>query len=309
MDLIKVALASPSPQAVQAMAGLRHICDALGPERTRTELLPYLTEEIVRGNVNDEALFAIAVALGRLPPRCAGDASLAGPALLAPLRELMCVEDAATREAAVTSVRALGDELPAAALAPHLTPLVLELGTHTDWHTPRVAACGVLPLAYRACAVLEAKALLGEAAEAEATSAPAAPSELLPTLIHGGTGTLLTLFSRCAADESPRVRKAAAAELGELARAMIQSLGEGRPATQATVAAALGPALGALLQDDSELVRVAAIGASGPVLRCLELDAADGVAHGVAHSGGPANSARDQLLSAARDKERAHTAR
>jgi serine/threonine-protein phosphatase 2A regulatory subunit A len=135
-----------NPQlAMQSISRLLAIGRALGPERTRTELLPYLTSEIQQGNLNGEVLHSIAEVLHQLvefvvtteDARC----------LLAPLRELCCAEEANVREQAVHGVRAIGAKLPAAVLSPQLVPMVLSLGAQSDWFTPRVSACGMLPLA------------------------------------------------------------------------------------------------------------------------------------------------------------------
>ena len=116
-----------NPQlAVQSIMRLRVIGVALGQERTHTDLLPYLTSEIQQGNLNDEVLLAIAEVLGsfvefvssREHARC----------LLAPLRELCCVEDTSVRDAAVRAVCSIGHELTADLVAPQLISMVLGLG-------------------------------------------------------------------------------------------------------------------------------------------------------------------------------------
>lgn len=145
LEVLKDELQYNPQMAVQSIMRLRVIVVALGQERTHTELLPYLTSEIQQGNLNDEVLLAIADVLdsfvefvsSREHVRC----------LLAPLRELCCIEDTAVRGQAVRAIHSIGRKLSAELVAPQLIPLVLGLGQQDDWFTPRVSACGLLPLA------------------------------------------------------------------------------------------------------------------------------------------------------------------
>ena len=132
-------------QAVQSIARLANIAQALGAERTRNELLPYLTSEIQQGNLNDEVLRSIAESLHQLVLFVTTTEDVGH--LIAPLHELCCAEEHAVRDQAVRTLLRIGDQLPAAVLAPQLVPMVLNLGAQVDWFTPRVSACAMLPLA------------------------------------------------------------------------------------------------------------------------------------------------------------------
>ena len=156
MDVLKDELQYSPTLAIQSLQRLLVIGRALGPERTRHDLLPYLTSEIQQGNLNDDVLFAIAEVLPQLVEFVANADDARG--LLAPLRELCCAEDAAVREMAVQSIVSVGRQLPAALLAPTIVPMVLSLGAQGDWFTPRVSACGMLPLAVSLSLRVEAHA-------------------------------------------------------------------------------------------------------------------------------------------------------
>ena len=147
LECLKDELQYNPTAAVQSISRLRVIGLALGPERTKMELLPYLTAEIQAGNLNYEVLLAIANVLSQFvdfvstkeDARC----------LIAPLRELCCIEEAVVRQQAVRTMWSVGHELSAELVSPHIIPMVLALGAQADWHTPRVSACSMLALAVK----------------------------------------------------------------------------------------------------------------------------------------------------------------
>ena len=145
LEVLKDELQYNPQLAVQSIQRLLVIGRALGPDRVHSQLLPYLTSEIQQGNLTAEVLYSIAEVLDQLVEFVASPDD--GRNLLQPLRELCCVEEKAVREQAVRAVRAIGRQLPAMVLAPQLVPMVLDLGAQGDWFTPRVSACGMLPLA------------------------------------------------------------------------------------------------------------------------------------------------------------------
>jgi hypothetical protein len=165
-------------QAVQSIARLANIAQALGAERTRNELLPYLTSEIQQGNLNDEVLRSIAESLHQLVLFVTTTEDVGH--LIAPLHELCCAEEHAVRDQAVRTLLRIGDQLPAAVLAPLLVPMVLNLGAQVDWFTPRVSACAMLPLAVALS--LGTDTAHGAAPAAAAGSSPPTASAARPTL-------------------------------------------------------------------------------------------------------------------------------
>lgn len=120
------------------------IARALGPERTREELVPYLNEFV---DDDDDILVVLAEALVLFPPFLGGDAYL--PVLLEPLETLASVEEVAVRDKAVaglsTVIGLLSDTQAVRSGLPVFRHLV-----SSEWFTSRVSACHVfLPLYQR----------------------------------------------------------------------------------------------------------------------------------------------------------------
>ncbi|OQR91884.1 serine/threonine-protein phosphatase 2A 65 kDa regulatory subunit A [Achlya hypogyna] len=125
---------------IRSMRRLRTVAQALGPERTRSELLPFLSQST---DDEDEVLVAMAEELGEFVDLVGGPnhASL----LLGPLEVLATVEETVVRDKAVASVQKVLDVVTdAGELA---LPLVKRL-TEGDWFTSRVSACWLFPVAY-----------------------------------------------------------------------------------------------------------------------------------------------------------------
>ena len=177
LEAFKDELYYNPPQAVISIARISNIATALGAERTCKELLPYFTSEIQQGNLGDDVLRSIAESLHQLVPfiTTIEDAGY----LVAPLRELCCLEEHSVRDHAVKTLRRIGAKLPASLLAPLMVPMVLDLGTQDDWFTPRVSACGLMALAigFSASADGCAAATAAAATAAAATAADVADGE------------------------------------------------------------------------------------------------------------------------------------
>lgn len=98
---------------------LSTIALALGEERTRSELIPFLTES---NDDEDEVLLAMAEELGKFVPYVGGPAF--AHHLLPPLENLSQVEETVVRDKAVESLIKVGEKLPDASVAEHLVPLI-----------------------------------------------------------------------------------------------------------------------------------------------------------------------------------------
>ncbi|XP_078093139.1 uncharacterized protein LOC144508703 [Mustelus asterias] len=122
---------------------LSTIALALGVERTRTELLPFLTDTIYD---EDEVLLALAEQLGSFTALVGGPAFV--NCLLPPLESLATVEETVVREKAVESLRAISKEHSAPDLERHFVPLVKRLASG-DWFTSRTSACGLFSVCYQ----------------------------------------------------------------------------------------------------------------------------------------------------------------
>lgn len=98
---------------------LSTIALALGEERTRNELIPFITES---SDDEDEVLLALADELGRFLPYVGGPQY--GHVLLTPLESLCSVEETVVRDKAVQSLNTIAADLPARTVSEHFIPLV-----------------------------------------------------------------------------------------------------------------------------------------------------------------------------------------
>jgi len=151
------------------------IARALGPQRTREELLPYLTSECM--DDEDEVLLALAEQLGKFVENVGGPEE--AKCLLAPLETLATVEETVVRDKAVESLCKLAEVLPEEHFVEQFIPLIKRLATG-DWFTSRTSACGLFGKAYSRLNDEKVKAELRE------------------------------LFAKLTEDETPMVRRAAA---------------------------------------------------------------------------------------------------
>jgi len=118
------------------------IATALGVERTRTELIPFLNESV---DDDDEVLLVLAEELGNFVDYVGGPSH--AHTLLVPLEGLATVEEMTVREKAVGSLNAVCKALPDEDLMEHFVPLLHKLATK-DWFTARISACGLFAAAY-----------------------------------------------------------------------------------------------------------------------------------------------------------------
>uniref|UniRef100_A0A0X3NIC8 Serine/threonine-protein phosphatase 2A regulatory subunit A alpha isoform n=2 Tax=Schistocephalus solidus TaxID=70667 RepID=A0A0X3NIC8_SCHSO len=163
---------------------LSTIALALGEEKTRTQLIPFLTDSIYDV---DEVMVAIAEQLGDFVRYVGGKDH--APVLIAPLESLALVEDVNVREKAVESLRRLTREHTDRDLQDHLFPLVQRLATG-DWYSSRASACGLFAVIY-------------------------------PRVNEATKLSILEMAKTLATDDTPMVRRALAGVLGELALSMV----------------------------------------------------------------------------------------
>jgi serine/threonine-protein phosphatase 2A regulatory subunit A len=98
---------------------LSTIALALGEERTRSELLPFLIEN---NDDEDEVLLAMAEELGKFVPYVGGPNF--AYTLLQPLEQLSQVEETVVRDKAVDSLCKVGEQLPNNSIQEHFVPLI-----------------------------------------------------------------------------------------------------------------------------------------------------------------------------------------
>jgi serine/threonine-protein phosphatase 2A regulatory subunit A len=164
---------------------LSTIALALGVERTRTELIPFLTDTIYD---EDEVLLALAEQLGAFTPLIGGQEFVY--VLLPPLESLATVEETVVRDKAVDSLRNVSQQHSPQDLEQYFVPLVKRLASG-DWFTSRTSACGLFSVCY-------------------------------PRVSNQVKSDLRNSFRQLCQDDTPMVRRAAAAKLGEFAKVLEQ---------------------------------------------------------------------------------------
>ena len=112
-------------------------------ERTRSELIPFLTDTIYD---EDEVLLALAEQLGTFTPLVGGKEHV--HCLLPPLESLATVEETIVRDKAVESLRTVAEQHTREDLETHFVPLVKRL-SGGDWFTSRTSACGLFACCYQ----------------------------------------------------------------------------------------------------------------------------------------------------------------
>ena len=131
---------------LRSVKSLARIGKALGPERTRNELVPFVTESC---DDNDDILKAIAASISELVPTVGGEQF--AYTLLQPLESLCLVEDSGVRDAAIQAFKVIADAMPAEHHALHMAPLIRNL-CDQDWFTSRISAALAIPTAYEKAA-------------------------------------------------------------------------------------------------------------------------------------------------------------
>ncbi|KAH8258950.1 hypothetical protein KR038_011071 [Drosophila bunnanda] len=163
---------------------LSQIAMALGEERTRSELLPFIALNLHGAEVVQTSL---AEQLGKLTSLVGGPSYAMH--LLPPLEYLATAEESVVRGQAIESLRTVAAEHSDQDLEDHVVPMVLRLAKDA-WFTSRSSACALFSICYNRIRKRPVKA------------------------------ALRTEFGILCQDESPMVRRAAASELSEFAKAV-----------------------------------------------------------------------------------------
>jgi len=166
---------------------LSTIALALGQDRTRTELIPFLHEAL---DDEDEVLLAISTELSKFVPLVGGPDF--AYSILPPLEKLAMVEESVVHDKAVEALCKIGAACSTAHKKEYVLPLIQRLSTDIGWAS-RVSACGLYIILY---------------GKLEATS----------------QSTVKTLFEKLCVDDMPMVRRAAATHLGALTQSVSADL-------------------------------------------------------------------------------------
>ncbi|KAF2729625.1 protein phosphatase PP2A regulatory subunit A [Polyplosphaeria fusca] len=127
---------------LNAIHRLGTIALALGPERTREELIPFLDESV---EDEDEVLTALSEELGNFVEYVGGPEY--GHVLLSPLENLAAIEEPLVREKAVESLNKICEQLSQTQIEESFIPLVFRL-SKADWFTSKISATGLYNVPY-----------------------------------------------------------------------------------------------------------------------------------------------------------------
>ncbi|KAF8898399.1 armadillo-type protein [Infundibulicybe gibba] len=128
---------------LNAIHSIPTIALALGCERARTELVPFLQDSI---DDEDEVLVALAQELGRGFEKYIGGSEYAH-ILLPPLANLGVVDETLVRDEAAASIIKVVDVLSQEQVEDFHIPLLKKLG-QGEWFTSRVSSAAIYPAAY-----------------------------------------------------------------------------------------------------------------------------------------------------------------
>lgn len=165
---------------VEAMKRLDTIAIALGPQRTREELIPFL-EDIIPED-EDEVIAIAAEELGKFVSLVGGQ--MYAPLLIPVLEKISACEEPIVREKAIASLNSIAAVLSSDQITQYFIPLINRLAKER-WFSLHIAATGLF------------KSII----------ARVSPQERL---------VLLKLYNDLIHDDSPMVRKASAKELPQL---------------------------------------------------------------------------------------------
>jgi len=168
---------------LRSIEKLSVIAKALGPKRTRDELLPFISEAVYD---EDEVLEALAERLGCLVSEVGGPEY--SYSLLQPLESLAIVEETIVREKALESINKISKQQTPVQIEQHFLPLLRKLATN-EWFTSRTSSVGFFASCY---------------------------SKLGPEIQK----ELRKLFHNLAHDDTPMVRRACIGNLPEIVRVM-----------------------------------------------------------------------------------------
>ncbi|KAF7187366.1 Protein phosphatase PP2A regulatory subunit A [Pseudocercospora fuligena] len=128
---------------LNAIRRLSTIALALGPERTRDELIPFLDESV---EDEDEVLTALGDELGNFVEYVGGPEY--GHVLLSPLENLATIEEPLVRDKAVESLNKICEQLSQQQVEQYFIPLTIRL-SKADWFTSKISATGLYNTPYQ----------------------------------------------------------------------------------------------------------------------------------------------------------------
>jgi len=140
---------------LNAIRRLSTIALALGPERTRGELVPFLDESI---EDEDEVLTALGDELGNFVEYVGGPEY--GHVLVPPLENLATIEEPLVRDKAVESLNKICEQLAPQQIEDHFMGLIERLAK-ADWFTSKISATGLFYSSYKQASAQSQEILRG----------------------------------------------------------------------------------------------------------------------------------------------------
>lgn len=220
---------------LNSISRITTIALALGPERTRTELMTFLQDSL---DDEDEVLLALAGELGGLLPLVGGPEY--GSVLLPLLEQLASMEETVVRDKAVQSLINIAEQMGDQNMN-DFAGLVKKLA-RGEWFTSKTSACGLF-------------------------------SSVYPHVGPDARAELRQLFAALCRDDTPMVRRAAASKLGSWRLAsmpegkMVKGFSE--VVEPEFVKSDVVPLFVQLAQDDQDSVRLLAVEAAVSVAKLL----------------------------------------
>eukprot|EP00656_Telonema_subtile_P019228 TRINITY_DN204_c0_g1_i1.p1 TRINITY_DN204_c0_g1~~TRINITY_DN204_c0_g1_i1.p1 ORF type:complete len:599 (+),score=184.35 TRINITY_DN204_c0_g1_i1:202-1998(+) len=195
------------------------IAVALGLDRTRNELIPFLTD---LGEDEDEVQSVLAEELGNFVEHVGGPDFAA--CLLPPLEQLSKQEETVVRNKAVESLIKIANQMKPEIVAESFVRVVRNLAKG-DWFTSRISACGLFAVAYE------------RTSQVQSPAAQAALSEIQQ------------LYIEMCTDETPMVRRAVSSNFGAFAQVVDKGF----------LQAELLPQFAKLAEDSQDSVRLLSV--------------------------------------------------
>eukprot|EP00123_Amoebidium_parasiticum_P015459 comp22982_c0_seq1/m.36570 comp22982_c0_seq1/g.36570 ORF comp22982_c0_seq1/g.36570 comp22982_c0_seq1/m.36570 type:complete len:599 (-) comp22982_c0_seq1:607-2403(-) len=221
---------------LNSVSRLSVVAQALGPERTRIELLPFLQESL---DDEDEVLVALAEELTKFVPLVGGPEQ--APALLPVLEALSTTEEAVVRDKAVQGLLTVMSTASDSQVATYAV-MVKRLAS-AEWFTSKASSAGLF-------------------------------STIYPRVDNDTRTELRRLYAALCRDETPMVRRAAAAKLGAWklpgGKDASTILGFAEVVEEAAVKSELVPLYVALAQDDQDSVRLLSVEVAVTIARRLK---------------------------------------
>ncbi|KAF2455942.1 protein phosphatase PP2A regulatory subunit A [Lineolata rhizophorae] len=193
---------------LNAIHRLSTIALALGSDRTREELIPFLDESV---EDEDEVLTALSEELGNFVEYVGGPEY--GHVLLSPLENLATIEEPLVRDKAVESLNKICEQLGPQQIEEFFIPLVIRL-SKADWFTSKISATGLYSVPYSRASPPSQELLrqhFGQLVHDDTPMVRRSSANHLPKFVKTMTPTvvieeMIPLFQHLAGDDQDSVR-------------------------------------------------------------------------------------------------------